>query len=100
MEIVSSVASGTELSVLSSITSMENSCLQTALWSLVKNSSQQKHLPSFHRGAISAGGSLMALDAVLLREAVAVAVGVGDGVTEAEDGTALYDEQVGAWDED
>jgi hypothetical protein len=42
----------------------------------------------------------MALDAVLLREAVAVAVGVGDGVTEAEDGTALYDEQVSAWDED
>jgi hypothetical protein len=71
-----------------------------ALWPLVKNSSQQKHLPSFWRWAISAGVSLMALDASLLTEAVADIAGAEDGVVDADDGAGLYEERLDARDED
>jgi hypothetical protein len=75
---------------------MEKSCLQTALWSLVKNSSQQKHLPSFRHWAIFVGVSLMAFGVVLLTEADADDAGAAAGVGAGEDDADLTEERLSA----
>jgi hypothetical protein len=90
MEIVGSVVSGAGSSMLSCgrLVAVSEEFITTETFT------------SFWHWAISAGVSLMALDASLLTEAVADIAGAEDGVVDADDGAGLYEERLDARDED